>query len=142
MFRWNSLLPSSRAKSSTCWLLRISYVHGLLLALKMEAVCSSNTSVNIYRTTRRHIAFHIHRCENLKPKKICFHFPAGAKDFPFFRSVQTGFGTILASFSVVTEGSSPRVKRAGREADQSSPASSKFKKMWIYTFASPYVFIA
>jgi hypothetical protein len=73
--------------------------------LKMEAVCSFKTSVNIYRTTRCHIpearTCHSHHCENLKPRKICFHFPAGARDFQFFRSVQTGFGKILASYSMV-----------------------------------------
>jgi hypothetical protein len=38
--------------------------------LKMEAICSSETSVETQRTTRRHIpeddTLHNHRCENLK----------------------------------------------------------------------------
>jgi hypothetical protein len=34
------------------------------------------------------------------------------------------------------------VKRPGREADHSPPASSEAKKMWIYTSTSPYVFMA
>jgi hypothetical protein len=38
--------------------------------LKMEALCSSKTSVATQRTTRRHIpeddTLHNHRCENLK----------------------------------------------------------------------------
>jgi hypothetical protein len=38
--------------------------------LKMEAICSSETSVKTRRTTRRHIqeddTLHNHRCENLK----------------------------------------------------------------------------
>jgi hypothetical protein len=38
--------------------------------LKMEAICSSRTSVDTQRTTRRHIpeddTLHNHRCENLK----------------------------------------------------------------------------
>jgi hypothetical protein len=38
--------------------------------LKMEATCSSETSVNFQRTTRRYISedstLHNHRCENLK----------------------------------------------------------------------------
>jgi hypothetical protein len=34
------------------------------------------------------------------------------------------------------------VKRPGREADHSSPASEEVKKMWIYTSIPPYVFMA
>jgi hypothetical protein len=32
------------------------------------------------------------------------------------------------------------VKRPGREADYSPPASAEVKKMWIYTFIRPYAF--
>jgi hypothetical protein len=39
--------------------------------LKMEAICSSETSVDTQRTTRRYIpedgTLHNHHCENLKP---------------------------------------------------------------------------
>jgi hypothetical protein len=39
----------------------------------MEAICSSETSVETQRTTRRHIpeddTLHNHRCENLKSYK-------------------------------------------------------------------------
>jgi hypothetical protein len=44
----------------------------------MEAICSSETSVETQRTTRRHIpedeTLHNHRCENLKSyiKETCF----------------------------------------------------------------------
>jgi hypothetical protein len=42
--------------------------------LKMEAICSSETSLETQRTTRRHIpeydTIHNHRCENLKFYKI------------------------------------------------------------------------
>jgi hypothetical protein len=37
---------------------------------------------------------------------------------------------------------SPGLKRPGREADHSPPASAKIKKMWIYTFTPPYAFMA
>jgi hypothetical protein len=41
--------------------------------LKMEAICSFETSGETQRTTRRHIpeddTLHNHRCENLKPYK-------------------------------------------------------------------------
>jgi hypothetical protein len=45
--------------------------------LKMEAICSSETSIAFQRTTRRHIpeddSLHDHRCENLKSDM--FYFP-------------------------------------------------------------------
>jgi hypothetical protein len=34
------------------------------------------------------------------------------------------------------------VKRQGREADHSPPASADVKKMWIYTSTPPYAFMA
>jgi hypothetical protein len=37
---------------------------------------------------------------------------------------------------------SPGVKRPGREADHSPPASVEVKKMWIYTSTSPHAFLA
>jgi hypothetical protein len=37
-----------------------------------------------------------------------------------------------------TERSSPGVKRSGREADHSPPASAEVKIMWIYTPTPPY----
>jgi hypothetical protein len=42
----------------------------------------------------------------------------------------------------VPEALSPGVKRPGREADHSPPASAEFKKMWIYTYTPPYAFMA
>jgi hypothetical protein len=44
-------------------------MRGLLIVLMMEAVSTSETSVNFYQTTRRNIpedSFHIRRRENLK----------------------------------------------------------------------------
>jgi hypothetical protein len=37
---------------------------------------------------------------------------------------------------------SPGVKRPGREADHSIPASAEVKKVWIYTSTLPYIFVA
>jgi hypothetical protein len=37
---------------------------------------------------------------------------------------------------------SSEVKRPGREADNSPPASAEGKKMWIYTSTPPYAFMA
>jgi hypothetical protein len=41
-----------------------------------------------------------------------------------------------------TGGSSPGVKRQGREADHSPPASAEVKKMLNYTAIAPYTFMA
>jgi hypothetical protein len=38
-------------------------------------------------------------------------------------------------------GSFPGVKRPGREADHSPPASTEVKKMWIYTSTPPFAFM-
>jgi hypothetical protein len=35
----------------------------------------------------------------------------------------------------------PGVKRPGREADHSPPASAEVKKMWVYTTTPPYAFM-
>jgi hypothetical protein len=42
----------------------------------------------------------------------------------------------------VPEALSPGVKRSGREADYSPPASADFKKMWIYISTPPHAFMA
>jgi hypothetical protein len=48
------------------------------MTLKMEAICSSETSVATHQTTRRHIpeddTLHNHRCENLKSYILSTNF--------------------------------------------------------------------
>jgi hypothetical protein len=41
-----------------------------------------------------------------------------------------------------TVGSFPGLKRQGREADHSPPASAEVKKTWIYTSTPRYIFMA
>jgi hypothetical protein len=58
-------------KYSACHLLAHWFFAELIsLTLKIEAICSSETSVDTQRTTRRYIpedgTLHNHRCENLK----------------------------------------------------------------------------
>jgi hypothetical protein len=54
-------------------LLRWFLAQLIVSTLKMEAICSSETSVDTQRTTRRYIpedgTLHNHRCENLKSYK-------------------------------------------------------------------------
>jgi hypothetical protein len=84
MFKKDVLLPSSRSKSKRrkkparnrlCFppfsLVAYSF------ALKMETICSSETSVDFYRTIRRYIpedySPHSHRCENLTSNTMFRH---------------------------------------------------------------------
>jgi hypothetical protein len=56
--------------------------------------------------------------------------------------VQTGSGVHPTSHPMGIGGSFLGVKRPGREADHSPPASAKVKKMWIYASTLPYAFTA
>jgi hypothetical protein len=55
--------------------------------------------------------------------------------------VQTGSGVHPTSYPMGSAGSFPGVKRPGREADRSPPASAEVKKMWIYTSIPTYAFM-
>jgi hypothetical protein len=61
----------------TCWFL----LKMLSSTLKMETICSSETSVASQQTTRRHIpeddTLHNHRCENLKSYIYTYVLPLG-----------------------------------------------------------------
>jgi hypothetical protein len=56
--------PLSFNRRFGCHLLARWFAEPISSTLKMEAICSSETSVETQRTTRRHI--HNHRCENLR----------------------------------------------------------------------------
>jgi hypothetical protein len=89
MFLKNILPPSSGLKSkpsktqaerdtgstSGLWLLLAGYLLDLSLSLKMAAVQSSETSVNFYQTTQRHIPeggpFYDH-CLSVSQVNVCF----------------------------------------------------------------------
>jgi hypothetical protein len=57
-------------------------------------------------------------------------FPAGARNFSLNHRVQNGSGVHPASYPVGTRGSSPEVKRPGREADHSPPSNAEVKE-WV-----------
>jgi hypothetical protein len=61
--------------------------------------------------------------------------------FSLLQIVQTVSGVHPNFYPEVTWGSFPGVKRRGREADHSPPASTEVKKMWIYTSIPPYAFL-
>jgi hypothetical protein len=56
--------------------------------------------------------------------------------------VHVGCGVHPASYPVGTGALSPGLKRPGREADHSPPASAEVKKTWIYTSTLPYAILA
>jgi hypothetical protein len=63
-------------------------------------------------------------------------------EFSLLHSVQTGSGAHPASYPIGKGALSPEVNRQGREADRSPPTSADFKKTWVYTSTTPYVFMA
>jgi hypothetical protein len=67
----------------------------------------------------------------LDERGVKVRVPVGS-ELSLLHIVQTGFEANPASYPMGTEGFSPGVKRQGREADHSPPASAEFKRMWIY----------
>jgi hypothetical protein len=68
--------------------------------------------------------------------------PGGVKNFLFSASSRQALGSTQPPIQWVPGALSPGVKRPGREADQSPPASAEVKKMRIYTSTPPYAFMA
>jgi hypothetical protein len=69
------------------------------------------------------------------------------QEFSLLHIVQTGSGAQPAYNPMGVGGYFPGVKRlgreaGGREADHSPPTGVEVKKMWTYTFTSPYVIMA
>jgi hypothetical protein len=67
--------------------------------------------------------------------------PGGGKNFYFSMSSKPALGPTQTPIQWVPGALSSGVKRQGREADHSSPASAGIKKIWIYTSTPPYVFM-
>jgi hypothetical protein len=63
------------------------------------------------------------------------------KNFLFMES-RPAVGSTQPPIQWVPGALSPWVKRPGREADHSPPASAEVKKLWIYTSTPPYAFMA
>jgi hypothetical protein len=76
------------------------------------------------------------------PREVGVQVPVGSKIFSLLHLVQTGFEVHPASYPMGTGGTFPGIKRPGREADHSPPASAEVKKMWIYTSTPTYSFMA
>jgi hypothetical protein len=67
--------------------------------------------------------------------------PDRVKNFLFYTSSRPALGSTQPPVQWVLGALSSRVKRQGREADHSPPASAEVKKMWINTSTPPYAFM-
>jgi hypothetical protein len=68
--------------------------------------------------------------------------PVGSTIFLFSTSSRPALRSTQPHIQCVTGALSPGVKRPGREIGHSPPASADVKKIWIYTSALPYAFMA
>jgi hypothetical protein len=68
--------------------------------------------------------------------------PGKVMNFVFSTSSRPVLGPTQRPFQRLPGAFFPRVKRQGREADQSPPTSAELKNTWIYTSTSPYAFMA
>jgi hypothetical protein len=66
--------------------------------------------------------------------------PAGSRIFTSAYLPDRLWGPI--PYPMSTSGSSPGVKRQGREANHSLPTIAEIKETWIYTSTLPYAFMA
>jgi hypothetical protein len=91
-------------------------------------------------TRSRHSIVGIATGYRLDDRRVGVRVPVGSRIFSFPRRPGRLWGP-TNFLSNGYRGSSPRVKRPGREADNSPPVSAEVKKMWIYTSTPPYTFI-
>jgi hypothetical protein len=63
--------------------------------------------------------------------------PGRVKNFYFSTSSRPSLGSTQPPIRWVPGDLSPGVKRSGREADHSPPASAEINKIWIYTSTPP-----
>jgi hypothetical protein len=83
------------------------------------------------------VVFH---CFLVPVKSFSFQlFRARDGDFSVHHRIQTGSGTLPASYPMGIVGSFPGggVKRPGREVEQSPPSSAEFRTAWSYTSTPP-----
>jgi hypothetical protein len=68
--------------------------------------------------------------------------PGGVRNSFYSTSSRPALGSTQSPIKCAPGALSPGIKRQGREADHSTPASSEVKKMWIYTTSPLYTFMA
>jgi hypothetical protein len=74
----------------------------------------------------------------LDDQEVRVRVPVGLRIFSASRSA---LGSTQLPIQWLPGVLSPGVKRPGREADHSPPASAEVKKMWIYISTPPYTFM-
>jgi hypothetical protein len=138
----------------------------------MEAICSCEKSGSLRNTLCYKPddgTFYSHGREIIKANKIMFYIQqffepewlsrysdwirsgqprdrcsslSGVKNFLFSTSCTSALWPTQPPIQWVAGALSQGVKRPGCETDYSPPASAKVKKMWNYTSAPPYAFMA
>jgi hypothetical protein len=68
--------------------------------------------------------------------------PQWGQEFSLLHVVQPALGSTKPPIQWVAEALSLGVKRPGREANHSPPASAEVKKMWMYGSTPPYIYMA
>jgi hypothetical protein len=125
-------------------LLPAGFLLGLFFNPEDEATCSSKTLLifsELHGVTRARMAQSVWRLAMGWMTKGSELESWWGQEFSLLHVIQTGSGAHSASYPMGTRGTFPRVKQPGREADHSSPTSSKVKKMWLYTSTPLYIFM-
>jgi hypothetical protein len=110
--------PSSRPKQETS----LAYTS----TLTMEAICSSETSIDSQLDGRVHAV----------------QVPVVSGIFLLSTPSRLVLGPTQPPIQCVQGALSPGIKRPGREADHSPPSNAEVKNTWIYTCTPPYAFMA
>jgi hypothetical protein len=112
--------------------------------LKMEATCSSETSVGFQRATRSYSepGYRSRYSDWLRvgrPRGRSSS-PGGVKNFLFSTLSRSALGPTRPPIQWLPAGFSPGVKRPGRESGHSPPGGAEIKEIRIYTSTTPIRF--
>jgi hypothetical protein len=118
---------------SACYMPHPSHLSiPLILCVK-----SANYEVSYYVSKSQDSSVGIATDYRSDDRIIGVQIPAGAGNFSFRHSDQTGSGPTQPQMQWVPGALSPGVKRPGREADHSPPSSTEVKNAWGYTSTPP-----
>jgi hypothetical protein len=137
-------VPSWRQRQATSpvWYLLLAVCLVYSSTLKLEAIPTSETSINFCQTTRlyksRDSAVGIATGYGLDGWGVGVRVPVGAR-MVTSPCRPDRLWVPLRLLSNVYWGPSPGL---GREADRSPPSNAEVKRTWVYTTTPPYVFMA
>jgi hypothetical protein len=148
-YRWLSLLSSAqnlRTRITTCRGLHIPWSFHCRQCCRLcqwSEKCGNLTLSRVRSIGRsRDSVVGIATSYRLDDWGIGVRVPVGSGIFSPPRRPDRLWGPPNLLFNGYRGALSPGVKRPGREADHSPPASAEVKKMWIYTSTPPYAFMA